>query len=138
MLALDVFPSTKTVRPLIKTSATNGWSTSNDKVHNEIVINTPLIVAYRYTDGSPIESVVCPIGGKPVWTKTSTVVSGGVLCQLANTGANALYAHIGGLGSAGSSSSFPGKITYASMVPYPMSDHLFAELCKNPWIVIEP
>lgn len=138
MLALDVFPNTKTVRPLIKTSTTNGWSTSNDKIHNEIVINTPLIVAYRYTDGSPIESVVCPIGGKPVWTKTSTTVSGGVLCQLANTGTNALYAHIGGLGSAGAASSFPGKIYMAGMVPYPMSDEQFAAIVRNPWIVIEP
>lgn len=138
MLALDVFPSTKTIRPLVKTSGTNGWTVNNDKVHNEIVINTPLIVAYRYTDGSPIESVVCPIGGKPVWTKTATNVSGGVRCTFANTGTQSLYAHIGGLGSAGSASNFPGKINYAGMVPYAMNDHLFAELCKNPWIVIEP
>lgn len=134
MLALDVFPSTKTVRPLCKTSGTSGWSINNDKVHNEIVINTPLIVAYRYTDGSPIESVVCPVGGKPVWTKTATSVSGGVRQQAATGN----YAHIGGFGNNGAAASFPGKIAYACMVPYPMNDFLFAELCKNPWIVIEP
>lgn len=131
MLALDVFPNTKTVRPLVKTSGTNGWNVANDMVHNEIVVNTPLIIAYRYRSGSPIASLVCPIGGKGVWTSTASAVSGGVV-QLAASGN---IAHIGGFGNFDIASSFPGKIYMAGMVPYAMSDAEMQSVIDNPWIV---
>lgn len=131
MFGLAVFPSTKTVRPLVRTSGTSGWTVNNDKVHNEIVVSTPLIIAYRYTDGSPIESLVAPIGGTQVWTKTATNVSGGIR----QTNTNAMYAHIGGFGNSGNASSFPGKIYMAGMVPYAMSDAEMQSVIDNPWIV---
>lgn len=134
MLALDVFPSTKTVRPLVATYPTSGWTVNNDKTHAEIVVNTPLIVAYRYTSGSPIESMVAPIGGAMTWTKTSTNVAGGI--RQNNT--NSLYAHIGGFGNNGGATSFPGKIYTVGMVPYAIPNHVFRKIIDNPWIVCAP
>lgn len=130
--ALDVYPSTKTVRPLLVTDGATGWTVGNDVVHNEIVVNVPLVFIMRYFAGSPIEVSVGPIGGNVNFTKTATNVSG--LTKSSSGSYNTLKTHIGGLWY-GTAYSFPGRIYGVGVFPRYITNGEARVIQNNPWSI---
>lgn len=63
-MALDIFPNTKTIRPLIATSSISGWTASNDTSDARLTDGVPWVVGFTWANGAFLKVFSGPIGGE--------------------------------------------------------------------------
>lgn len=128
-IALAVFPSASnsTIRPLINTSGTSGWTTSVDHVIGALGAGPYLVIA-RYRSGQVLQSACIPIGSNGITWGGSFSPSGSVVSN------DNMRIHIGGSANTGAGAA-PGNLYLSGVFPYYISDAEVAALAQNPWQV---
>lgn len=133
-IAFDIFPSSKTIRPLIHTGGTSGWTVANDTVDSNMAAGVAWGFAMTYTSGR-LTWYSGRIGSPPSQWSTATV-TGGILDNISVNGP--LY--IGGMAfpGPGNVGSFPGKIHEISFWDREFLPIEIRELFVNPWQLFAP
>ena len=126
-IALDVFPSTGKVRPLIATTSATGWATTND-VTPGFSTRSPTLILARWKSGTKIETSARAIGRPPGWLTGSGTPAGTITVNASTI--STMRAHVGGM--AGGAYPFPGHVYAAGILPYRITDGAACLLACDP------
>jgi hypothetical protein len=119
-VALDFFPSTKTIRPLIAGVA---WSVDNDTIDSSITAGVPWVIGMYYNGGG-VQVYSHRLGDIARKVRAGTgsgmVSSSGVM-------------YIGGMSYNGSSAAFPGTIHLVAVSSKALTESAFQSYLTNPY-----
>lgn len=134
-IALDVYPSTGKVRPLIATTSATGWAVTND-VTATFTARTPMLIVSRWRAGTQIEASALPIGQPPVWLTGSGTPAGTITVQSASS-ITLMRPHVAGMSANGLGYPFPGRVYLAGILPYRITDAAACLLACDPWLLFK-
>lgn len=75
-ISLGYFPNTKTIRPLISTTGTSGWTASNDLADSRLADHVPWLIGFTWSSAKFLKVFSAPIGAEPVISSRPITPSG--------------------------------------------------------------